>query len=64
MTFVPSKPSKPLERVEQHQDNTVPDILTAAEVARELRCFKAHVSKAIAGKLRPAAPIGEDYATA
>jgi hypothetical protein len=39
------------------------DILTAAEVAHELRCSKAHVSKAIAGKLPsvtplPAVPMG------
>ena len=27
------------------------ELLTTAEVARELRCSKAHVSKAIAGKL-------------
>lgn len=32
-------------------EHPAPEILTAAEVARELRCSKAHVSKAIAGKL-------------
>ena len=39
------------------------DILTTHEVAHELRCSKAHVSKAIAGKLPnvtplPAIPMG------
>ena len=33
------------------------DILTAEEVARELRCSKAHVSKAIAGKLLNVTPL-------
>lgn len=39
------------------------EILTTDEVARELRCSKAHVSKAIAGKLPnvtslPVIPMG------
>jgi excisionase family DNA binding protein len=39
------------------------DILTTEEVARELRCSKAHVSKAISGQLAhctplPAIPMG------
>lgn len=33
------------------------DILTTDEVARELRCSKAHVSKAIAGKLPNVTPL-------
>jgi excisionase family DNA binding protein len=33
------------------------DILTTDEVARALRCSKAHVSKAIAGKLPNVTPL-------
>ena len=33
------------------------DLLTTDEVARELRCSKAHVSKAIAGKLPNVTPL-------
>ncbi len=33
------------------------DVLTTDEVARELRCSKAHVSKAIAGKLPNVTPL-------
>jgi excisionase family DNA binding protein len=33
------------------------DILTTEEVARELRCSKAHVSKAIAGRLANVSPL-------
>ena len=33
------------------------EILTVAEVARELRCSKAHVSKAISGKLPNVTPL-------
>jgi excisionase family DNA binding protein len=33
------------------------DVLTTDEVARELRCSKAHVSKAIAGKLPNVIPL-------
>jgi excisionase family DNA binding protein len=41
----------------------IPELLTVVEVAAELRCSKAHVSKAIAGKLPhvtplPAIPMG------
>ena len=42
--------------VEMNQSNAL-DILTTAEVARELRCSKAHVSKAIAGKLPHVTPL-------
>ena len=38
-------------------ENQMLDILTAADVARELRCSKAHVSKAIAGKLPNVTPL-------
>jgi hypothetical protein len=33
------------------------DVLTIDEVARELRCSKAHVSKAISGKLKNVSPL-------
>ncbi len=33
------------------------DILTAEEVAHELRCSKAHVYNAIAGKVRGVSPL-------
>ena len=33
------------------------DVLTTDEVARELRCSKAHVSKAISGKLPNVTPL-------
>ena len=33
------------------------DILTTHEVARELRCSRAHVSKAIAGRLPNVTPL-------
>ncbi|PYT29768.1 MAG: hypothetical protein DMG57_10535 [Acidobacteria bacterium] len=33
------------------------DVLTTDEVARELRCSKAHVSKAISGKLSNVTPL-------
>lgn len=33
------------------------DILTTNEVARELRCSRAHVSKAIAGRLANVTPL-------
>jgi excisionase family DNA binding protein len=33
------------------------DILTTDEVAKELRCSKTHVSKAIAGKLPNVTPL-------
>ena len=33
------------------------EILTVVEVARELRCSKAHVSKAISGKLSNVTPL-------
>jgi hypothetical protein len=33
------------------------DILTTHEVAQELRCSRAHVSKAIAGKLPNVTPL-------
>ena len=37
----------------EHND----EILTVAEVASKLRCSKAHVSKAINGKLRDLSPL-------
>jgi excisionase family DNA binding protein len=33
------------------------DVLTIDEVARELRCSKAHVSKAISGKIPNVSPL-------
>lgn len=36
---------------------TQPQILTAEEVARELRCSVAHVYHAIAGKIRGVSPL-------
>ncbi len=42
---------------------TLPELLTLADVARILRCSKAHVCKAVRGEVRgitpiPAIPIG------
>jgi excisionase family DNA binding protein len=38
-------------------ESQVLDILTESEVANALRCSKAHVSKAIAGKLPHVTPL-------
>ena len=36
---------------------SLPDVLTVAEVARVLRCSKAHVCRIINGQVKGAAPI-------
>jgi excisionase family DNA binding protein len=54
-----TNPASVIDRQQQQSDAIGPpwNVLTVAEVARELRCSKAHVHHLITGKVRGVRPL-------